>query len=450
MIITQVRRRAVPRTMPARIRALAAGAALAVTALFVAVSVGLGDARDGLQVIGHDAGPQVVATSDLYFALSDMDAQLANVLLTGREHRLGPGRDSALKLYDQRRGEADRAVLQTFDIAGQDPVGQRTIQSVLDRLGSYERLASQALLLDDQSAHAAGPPPQKVRDLYRQATDLMRRDLLPQAYNLTLESSTIVRRSSEAQRSDILTARVWVALSGLAVIALLVALQFFLARRFRRLLNPALVLATVVSVGLVAASSALLSSTAGHLRDAKEQGFDLTLALARGRAISNSAAADQTRFLLDPARADTYEQNYLDKSQSIAYVPAGNLRTYYQALDRAVVGRKVPLGFLAGQTGPVLEAYRAVQRDDRRLRSLSADGRTRDAIMLRTGSMVGNFQVYDAELGKLIKSRWVVFGQQIGAGDRGLHGWRQALPPVALAIVLLILLGIRPRLSEYR
>ena len=144
MIITQVGRRAVPRTMPARIRALALAAALAVAALFVAVSVGLGDARDGLQVIGHDAGPQVVATSDLYFALSDMDAQLADVLLSGRENGLGPGRDSALKLYDQRRGEADRAVLQTFDIAGQDPVGQRTVQSVLDDLaptnGSPPRL----------------------------------------------------------------------------------------------------------------------------------------------------------------------------------------------------------------------------------------------------------------------------------------------------------------------
>ena len=32
---------------------------------------------------GHDAGPQAVATADLYFALSDMDAQVATVLLLG-------------------------------------------------------------------------------------------------------------------------------------------------------------------------------------------------------------------------------------------------------------------------------------------------------------------------------------------------------------------------------
>jgi hypothetical protein len=450
MIITQVGRRAVPRTMPARIRALALAAALAVAALFVAVSVGLGGARDGLQVIGHDAGPQVVATSDLYFALSDMDAQLAHVLLSGREHELGAGRDAALKLYDQRRGEADRAVLQTFDIAGQDPVGQRTIQSVLDRLGAYERLASQALLLDEQSAHAAGPPPQAVLDLYRQATDLMRFNLLPQAYNLTLESATIVRRSYESRQSGLMTARVWVALTGLAVIALLVALQYFLARRFRRTFNPALVLATVVAFGLVIAASALLSNTAGHLRDAKEHGFDSTLALARGRAISNSASADETRYLLDPARADTYAQNYLDKSQSIAYVPAGNLRTYYEALGKAVTDKKIPLGFLAGQTGPVLGAYQAVQQDDQRLRSLTTDGKTRDAVMLRTGQMIENFQAYDNELGKLIRTQRATFDEEITAGDRGLHGWRQALPPTAAGLLLLLLVGIRPRLSEYR
>ena len=202
------------------------------------------------------------------------------------------------------------------------------------------------------------------------------------------------------------------------------------------MLNPALVLATVVTFGLVIASSALLSGTAGHLREAKEHGFDSTLALARGRAISNSAAVDQTRYLLDPARADTYAQNYLDKSQSIAYVPAGNLRTYYEALGKAVTDRKVPLGFLAGQTGPVLGAYQAVQQDDRQLRSLTAAGKTREAIMLRTGTMIKNFRTYDAELGKLIKTQRTNFDEEISAGDRRLHGWRQALPPTAAGVLL--------------
>ena len=38
------------------------------------------------------------------------------------------------------------------------------------------------------------------------------------------------------------------------------------------------------------------------------------LSLSRARAISDNANADESRYLLDPGRADTYEQVYLDKS----------------------------------------------------------------------------------------------------------------------------------------
>ncbi len=66
----------------------------------------------------------------------------------------------------------------------------------------------------------------------------------------------------------------------------------------------------------------MLSGQADHLRKAKEEGFDSILALSRTRAISNSANADETRFLLDPGRADAYEQVYLSKSQTVLYLKA--------------------------------------------------------------------------------------------------------------------------------
>ena len=72
-------------TTPERIRALAAVAVLAIGGLYIVANIGVGNARDSLRVIGHDAGPQVLATGDLYFALGDMDAQVASILLTGRE-----------------------------------------------------------------------------------------------------------------------------------------------------------------------------------------------------------------------------------------------------------------------------------------------------------------------------------------------------------------------------
>src|SRR5690606_36435438 len=62
--------------VPHRVLALAGAAVIAVALLFTAATTAIGNAREGLTVIGHDAGPQFVATADLYFALSDMDAQV--------------------------------------------------------------------------------------------------------------------------------------------------------------------------------------------------------------------------------------------------------------------------------------------------------------------------------------------------------------------------------------
>lgn len=457
------------RTVPARIRAMTLVSVAAVGVLFGTASWTIDNARDGLTTIGHDAGPQVVATGDLFFALNDMDAQVANVLLLGRDHRLGRGREASLRLYERRRAEANQALLQAAQLAGDDRTEQRTVRAVLDGLGEYERLAAQAMQLDQQRAHPAGPPSEEVLALYRRATDLMKLKLLPQAYNLTLESGSIVRKTYESEHSSLAVGRLWVLGAGLVVVAVLVVVQVYLTRRFRRLLNPALALATVGAVGLTAMVVVLVGTQAELLRTAKEEGFDSVLALSRARAISNSAYADQGRYLLDPVRRDTYEQVYFDKAQSILYLDAErtkSLADYYVNLNAAVDAyrsqpRVMFLGFFGDQAraarpgsaeaaavARVLDRYREFQHKDRSVRELVAAGRLGPALNLHlTGQ---EFARYDAALVDLARMHRATFDGAIRRGDRGLRGWDVALPAASAALVVLILLGVRPRLAEYR
>src|SRR5690348_9848768 len=207
-------------TTPERIRALAAVVVLAIVGFYIVANVAVGNARDGLRIIGHDAGPQVLATGNLYYALGDMDAQVASILLTGREPGPGAGQQE-LRSYSQDRATADRAALQAAELSAGDPADQEAVRSILDGLGQYERLASQAMVLDKQAHHRAGPPPGNVIAVYRQATDLMTLDLLPPAYNLTLEGGATVREAYAAKRSAVLAGRLRVGLAGVAVIAVL-------------------------------------------------------------------------------------------------------------------------------------------------------------------------------------------------------------------------------------
>lgn len=463
------------KTIPGRVRAHVVLCLAALVALLAVLALAIGNARDSVQTIGHDAGPQVVATGTLYFALSDMDAQVSNILLIGREHDLGIGYDETLRVYEKRRAEADAAAVQAAQLAGRDPALKRTVQEVLDGLGKYERLVGQAMQLDAQANHEPGETPTEVVDAYRQATDLMKMQLLPKAYNITLDTGAHVRQSYETKRSAVLSGRAWVALTGVIVLLLLIATQLYLARTFRRVLNPALVLATLATVVLTTVGAGLLTAHAGHIKKAKEDGFDSILQLSRARAISHSAFADESRYLLDPGRADTYEQTYLDKSLSVIYPDLGdkpvNLENYYAGLDQKVAPYRpgdgtVPfLGFFGDEArttdkgreadalARTLDAYRTVQRNDARMRQLASSGNRAAAIDLRMGRTSGairDFDTYDEALFALTTVHQDAFDEAIEDADGGLRGW-DAVPPAGVAVIaLLILAGVRPRLAEFR
>ncbi|TDD59930.1 hypothetical protein E1298_46370 [Actinomadura rubrisoli] len=453
--------RALPHTVAGRVRALTALAVVLLLVLLAVAWAAIVNAREGVRVIGEDAGPQVVATGDLYFQLTAMDAQLANALLIGGPQN-GP-RGRALAAYDQSRAKAGDALLKAAKLAD-ETTEDNTARELVYALGRYERLAGQAILIDEGSAHAPGPPSEDVLKLYREATDLMKLDLLPKAYNLTLDNGTLVRHTYEDKRSAVLTGRTWILVTGLALLASLAGLQLFLAVRYRRLLNPALALATLGTLVLVAAGSVMLSAQADHLRKAKEDGFDSILALSRTRAISNSANADETRFLLDPKRADSYEQVFLSKSQTVLYLKAGNLNEYNQAVQKGLAfesGRVPFLGFLGAEAArsgdpeqrqalvKVLDEFKRFQQNDRQMRNL-VNGGQRDQAVAGRDTAAADYVRYDGALQRLIGTHWTSFNKAVDDGEGGTSGWYGVLPVAGLVIAGLVVIGVRPRLAEYR
>ncbi|OLT38240.1 hypothetical protein BJF79_27675 [Actinomadura sp. CNU-125] len=462
-------RRLAPRTAASRIRGLSALVVVVLLALLAVTSATIAQAREGMRVIGHDAGRQVVATGDLYSQLTDMDAQLANALLAGDSEPAA--RAEALRLYELNRQRAGEALIEAAKLAD-EPTEEDTARALLDALARYEGLARQALQLERQTQHRAGPPPEGVQELYQQATDLMKLDLLPKAYNLTLDNGALVRGTYEEQRSAVLTGLVWVIVVGALLLVTLVVLQVYLAVRFRRLLNVGLALATVGALALMTASGLMLWGQAQTLRNAKENGFDSMLALSRTRAISNNAAADQTRYLLvgtDLARSDTYEQVYLNKSQSILYAEAGSLAEYNSALknvDYDPRGGNEFRGFLgteadrpvedaatraeiAGIFQTVIKEYQRFQQRDHEMRQLVDSGQRARAVAER-GALTEQFRRYDRGLQELEEIRQEVFDEAIAAGDDGTRGWYGVLPIAGVVIVVFLLAGVWPRLSEYR
>ncbi|MDA0565091.1 hypothetical protein LG943_12280 [Streptomonospora sp. S1-112] len=458
-----------------RLRLLAALALALVAALFAATHLALERARDGLDVIGHGEGRKVVATADLYFALSDMDAQMANVLLLGAEHDLGAGRDAALERYGDRRADANRALLHAAQLAAGDPVEEQNVWAVMDGMNTYERLVAEARLLNDADDDPAGPPSQDVIERYREAADLMRRDLLPKAYNLTLDSGATVRSTYEENSAAATAGIGLVAAAAAALVAVLVVLQLFLRRRFRRRHNIPLALATAGVLVLGLAAVAMLQRQSELLRSAKEDGLESVLALSRARAISTGMNADQSRWLMDPEHAATYEQNFLEDAQTVVFlVPEdgdvpGNLRGYTTEVTAAVprhddypgrmlglLGEEIATGGGEAETRAqqrTLRTFAAFLRADERMRDIAREGDTAaavDAHITGPDSVEAVFADYEEALIDLTDLHLTTFDSSVDQAEDHLAGWNAGVIAACGAFALLIAAGVRPRLAEYR
>ncbi len=131
-------------------------------------------------------------------------------------------------------------------------------------LGQYEALAADALLASKQAHSAAGRAPAAAVAYYQQATDLMQAGILPAVGSLANVSAARLDAAYQEGKTDGGTGIAWVIVLGVLLAAALIALQFHLAVRFRRLVNPALVAATVLAnqYGAALASVIAVNSTA--------------------------------------------------------------------------------------------------------------------------------------------------------------------------------------------
>lgn len=125
-------------TRPGRVRGMAAAAVLSTVFLGLITAAICGSVADGLRLIGQQSEPEVLATTDLYFRLGDMDAQVANVLLVGGQRGLGIDRQQAQAIYEQDRVQADQDLQRAAVVAGSVPSAQQSLRSVLVRSGQFQ------------------------------------------------------------------------------------------------------------------------------------------------------------------------------------------------------------------------------------------------------------------------------------------------------------------------
>ncbi len=421
--VGELARRVLRPETPARLRLRTAVVLATVVALSLASTVLMTRIGNQVRVIGDQAAPQAGAAAALYFALSDLDAQVARLALaTDAGNRI-----DALGTYRERSRQID-GDLQLL-IAGK--ADESATLALLDDLAVYRERVWQTL-----------STPQNEHGYYTQATNVLHQRLLPGAQQLRESSEDRLENAYTAKHRTQLWGVASIVVLGILLLILLLALQVWLTRRFHRVLNPALVLATVLLVVLVVPMILICVAQERRLSDARRQSLTPYLALSQARAISYDAAADTSRYLIDD-KLQYYRDDFAAKSNCLI---RGGSCGGGVAID----------GGLSGVAGSpeVVTRWQAYQRDHERIVQLSAQGQGKEAITALTGIRRGDaafdFSYYDDAVSRIASARERAFFAAVQRSQTLLSGWT-IIPPAVLGLILLLVpLGVRPRMAEYQ
>lgn len=431
------------RTTPGLLRSWTAASTLAVCALLAVSVAAFGAARgDAATVSGRAAVAE--RASDLYFALADLDAQGARLVLLGDgdlapgDSALGGDQLAALTGYNASAAQADADLLAL--IASADSQDKPALSALTSGMTRYHDLASSAVTLVAVAGSPAGQSTPAAIGYYGLAATLLENIVLPQA--AALRESTAATASgaaSDARRTALIAV---IALAVLGIVALLFILRThrLLTRRFRRLFNPGLVAAGLLVVGLVLGEAAGLAAVGSDAGTASAR-FAGYLAVARTRADSYAADGDLSRAVLivgtdelGPWQSEHHQQTPLDAAIS--------------RVNRDVAA----LG--PGGAGPAA-AWRGLSGTDMtKIVQAAQSGDVVGSLALDTGTHRGqaafDFSTYDTGLQSLAAARLASFHQATAEIDADLSGWSW-LPWLLCALALaLMFLGVRPRLAEFR
>ena len=433
----------------------------------IAVIGAAGIHRDAMTKVCKDSAPSVIAAEHIKFALSDMDANAANELLF--PHGDLP---EALEQYEDRREEAVEALIEAAENITYGDKEREPIKNLALFMGNYQSEVQRARDLHERH------DPEYVA-AYLKAAKILDEKLLPNADALHKANEEEMNKAYAGHEGESMASMAFVVLIGLGLGAFLICMQLFLLRKTRRILNPMLLLATVLTLGLLLHTVHVMSTEREQLRVAKKDAFDSIVALWQTRAVSYAARADQSRYLLEPAKHETREADFYTKARLLATMPNQVTQMQDVAVGQWFEGKYVAFnsgknrvdgfsGYLADELGNItfpgereaalktLSSFIVFIQMDREIRQKEMAGDHDGAIALCLGTNPDKpnaneaFAEFDKYLDKTLEINQKAFDQAVDRGFEDLKGFDLRASIVIGLIALLVFGGLFARIGEYR
>jgi hypothetical protein len=390
---------------------------------------GLIDARTSAQTMDRTDEPNVVNARLIASSLTDMHAHVANAFLVGFGEHSGDW-----DVYERQR----ETVASTLALVQRNNVAP-------DAVDTSRQLALDFGLYQDRIARAAENQAQDFPvglSYFREANDLIHQKLLPAADQLAQSADSALEETYASRVSGVQTAASGVIVTGLLLLATLVATQVFVMRRTHRTFNPPLIVATLLAIALTARTASTLGATSERLTEGRDGPYASLFDLTRARVLGYSANTDKSLWLLSQ-QDPLYQASFDSTTPQVE----GLLNEAVNTLPAAQTQ--------SGQAA--LTAWANYTAIDMQLRAQDRAGYHASAVRNAVGTAPtesdGALATFDQTIGQLIDANQADFDsrmQQVLDDLGGPLGAETLLPITAVLIAALAWLGLQPRISEYR
>ncbi len=407
--------------------------------------------RSVVEEVGFGTTPSIYHAQRIRDSLSDMDANVVNMLL------LPSGTNpEAEKGYQSRKEKLSNLVVQVsknitipvYIDTSKDPskkvpipAEQKYASTIILGINNYIEKAQQARDFHAQKNTSAS------LEAYRDAQKIIGDDnsgLLKEAYLLDQINFEALSKSYQSGRRSSLGQSLMVLVAGATLLGLLISIQLLLFKWNRRVLNPALLGATLIASFFLLDTLVSLNTANQQLKVAKEDAFDSLHALRQLRSTAYMMNTAESRYLLDSSAASEHEKQFLVNANKIARIgsfdPVTNAADYQRQLQTvANQGQVLPgmTGFFATQlknvtfpnemdkTKMMITDVAAYLKIDSRIRVLNTTGKKAEAIALALGNNPGEsnhaFEKFKASHSEVMNINIDAFNEAIEKAQRSLE-----------------------------
>jgi hypothetical protein len=359
---------------------------------------------------------QLVRLQEIQTRLVRADADATNAFLVG-----------GLEPVDQRR-DYDEAIARATELVAFAARAQPADGTVLAALnGSMQRYTAEI-----ERARAANRQGLPLGAQYlRNASAALRADALPQLGSLTAANEQRAATEFAAARS----AGTAILLTGLAGLLAVAAALVWLARRTHRYLNVPLVVAGLVLLVLVVASTRLLDQVGSTVREVSSGSYAASRALSSARIAAFDAKANESLTLVSRGSGARFEEAWV---ASAATADEG-------------IAAAGGTGLSAGDLSASWTAYADLHRE---IRALDDGGAWEQAVAAATSREAGTANAAFEEFDAMSGARLTEAGEETSSSLReaqqglGIGLWVGVL--VGLGVAALAWRGLSQRIEEYR